>query len=124
MTGPKAPPPDGPERLAELESRLAALESMLVGQAGWMSDMQREVSSRVREMAGMGQGLTAHTEWLANLERWVSSCVKTLANIGAQPMDSAEPSASGTPDLTGTLLARLEVATVMDWIKSAGASRV
>jgi len=65
------------------------------------------------------QGLESHAEWLKSLERWVSSCVKTLANFGAQPLDTDEPGASGSVDITGSLAARLEVSTVMDWIASA-----
>jgi glycosyltransferase involved in cell wall biosynthesis len=107
---------DQRDRLARLEAKVAAFESMLVGQSSWMSDMQQEVASRLHDMADVSRGLTAHTEWLTTLERWVSSCVKTLANFGAQPLDSEAPSSSGTIDVMGSLKARLEVATVMDWI--------
>jgi glycosyltransferase involved in cell wall biosynthesis len=107
------------EGLAELRGRVAALESMLVGQAAWMTDMQREVTAGLAELSGVHQGLASHTEWLTSLERWVSSCVKTLANLGSQPLDTIEPAASGTLDITRSLMARLEVSTVMDWITSA-----
>jgi len=50
----------GSERLAELETRVAALESMLIGQAAWMSDMQQNVSAGLEEMSGVQQGLESH----------------------------------------------------------------
>lgn len=106
------------ERIAKLEAKVSELQSMLAGQAAWMSDMQQEVIAGLEEISGVIQGQASHTEWLTSLERWVSSCVKTLANLGAQPLDSAEPSASGTLDVTGSLITRLQVATVMDWISS------
>jgi glycosyltransferase involved in cell wall biosynthesis len=106
------------ERIAKLEAKVDALESMLVGQADWMSDMQREVTTGVQQISGVSEGLASHAEWLTSLERWVSSCIKTLANFGAQPLDTAEPAASGTLDVTGSLITRLQVATVMDWIVS------
>jgi|GEM_PF-1276115 len=81
-----------PDRLASLESTVAGLEAQLAA------------------------GLLSHQEWLATLERWVSSCVKILANFGAQPMDTETPSASGTLDVVGTVMARMEVPTVMGWI--------
>lgn len=97
---------------------MAALESMLVGQASWMSDMQQDVTTGVRQMSSVSEALESHTEWLRSLERWVSSCIKTLANFGAQPLDTAEPASSGTLDVTGSLIARFQVATVMDWISN------
>jgi len=109
---------DAQDRLRRLEAKTEALESVTVGQAAWMTDMQQEVSARLREMADLSHHVAGHTEWLTTLERWVSSCVKTLANFGAQPLDTQDPSSSGTVDVTGSLMARLEVATVMDWIAS------
>ena len=103
-------------RLHQLEATVAALESTLVGHADWIADLQRDVISGTQEIPGLTQNIASHTEWLTTLERWVSSCVKTLANFGAQPLDHAEPSASGTLDVSGSLMARLEVSTVMDWI--------
>jgi glycosyltransferase involved in cell wall biosynthesis len=102
---------DDRERLSRLEAKIAALEAALGGQASSMSDLQQEMSQ-------LSDRIASHTEWLTTLERWVSSCVKTLANFGAQPLDSEEPSSSGSIDVTGSLMARLEVATVMDWVTS------
>ncbi|HEY3810113.1 MAG TPA: glycosyltransferase [Acidimicrobiales bacterium] len=117
MTGPSPPAGAGSDdRVAKLEAKVAALESMVVGHADWIADLQQDVINGTEAAAGVSQGLAAHSEWLTTLERWVSSCVKTLANFGAQPLDDAEPAASGTLDVTGTLMARLEVLTVMDWI--------
>jgi len=83
-----------PDRLASLESTVAGLEAQLAA------------------------GLLSHQEWLGTLERWVSSCVKILANFGAQPMDTEVPSASGTLDVVGTVMAqsytRLELVVVND----------
>jgi glycosyltransferase involved in cell wall biosynthesis len=106
------------ERLARLEAKVSELQSMLTGQAAWMSDMQQEVIAALRDIPGVIERQASHAEWLTTLERWVSSCVKTLANFGAQPLDSAEPEASGALDVTGSMISRLEVATVMDWISS------
>jgi glycosyltransferase involved in cell wall biosynthesis len=111
----------GPEggseaRLAKLEARIAAIESTQTGHADWIADLQREVIAGTQAIPPMGESLAGHTEWLTTLERWVSSCVKTLANFGAQPLDHVEPGASGTLDITGVLMARMEVSTVMDWI--------
>jgi glycosyltransferase involved in cell wall biosynthesis len=105
-------------RLAALEAKVAELQSMLTGQAVWMSDLQQEVLAGLQEISGVVDGLASHTEWLTSLERWVSSCVKTLAGFGAQPLDTAEPATSGTLDVTGSLMTRLQVNTVMDWISS------
>jgi glycosyltransferase involved in cell wall biosynthesis len=119
MTGPASPPDGGSDaRVAKLEATVAALESMVVGHADWIADLQREWRDGGQAVSGLSRDLAAHGEWLTTLERWVSSCVKTLANFGAQPIDHAEPAASGTLDVTGTLMARLEVFTVMDWIAS------
>lgn len=104
------------ERLADLERKVGALESMLAGQAAWMTDLQEEVVRGLEKMSGVAERLESHEEWLTSLERWVSSCVKTLANFGAQPLDGEEPGASGTLDIVGSLAARIEVQTVMDWI--------
>jgi len=112
---------DARERIAKLEAKVDALESMLVGQASWMSDLQLEVTTGVQKISGMFEDLASHHEWLTSLERWVSSCVKTLANFGAQPLDTAEPEVSGTLDVTGSLITRLQVSTVMDWISSVEA---
>ena len=79
------------DRLARLEAKVAELQSMLVAQANWMSDMQGDVTAGLERMSGAFEGLASHTEWLTSLERWVSSCVKTLASFGAQPLDTAEP---------------------------------
>lgn len=106
------------ERLAALEAKVTALESMLAGQAAWMTDLQGEVVRGLDQMAGVAGRLQTHDEWLNALERWVSSCVKTLANLGAQPLDSPELGAAGTIDVVGSLMARVEVQTVMDWIAS------
>jgi glycosyltransferase involved in cell wall biosynthesis len=108
--------PGGAQHLAALESRLAALESVQMGQGDAMADMQREVAGGLEGMSGVAARLASHQEWLVGLERWVSSCVKTLANFGAQPLDGAEPATSGELNVMATLMARLEVATVMDWI--------
>jgi hypothetical protein len=83
-----------------------------------MTDLHQEVVSGLERMSGMADRLEAHDQWLTSLERWVSSCVKTLANFGAQPLDSAEPGASGTVEVLGSLMGRIEVQTVMDWIAS------
>ena len=93
------PSTSGTERFDALESRLAALEASRGEQA---------------------QGLTGHTEWLQDLERWVSSCVKTLASLGAQPVDDPRTSVSGSLDVAGSLMRRLEVTTVMDWVDRMG----
>jgi hypothetical protein len=115
---PSVPGDRDQERLASLEAKVAALESALAGQAAWMTDLQQEVVSGLERMSGVADRLEAHDQWLTSLERWVSSCVKTLANFGAQPLDSAEPGASGTVDVLGSLMGRIEVQTVMDWIAS------
>jgi hypothetical protein len=115
---PSVPGDRDQERLASLEAKVAALESALAGQAAWMTDLQQEVVSGLEQMSGVADRLEAHDQWLTSLERWVSSCVKTLANFGAQPLDSAEPGASGTVDVLGSLMGRIEVQTVMDWIAS------
>jgi hypothetical protein len=113
-----APGDRSQERLAALEAKVTALESMLAGQAAWMTDLQEEVVRGLEQMSSAANRIQTHDEWLTSLERWVSSCVKTLANFGAQPLDSAEPAASGTVDVVGSLMARIEVQTVMDWIVS------
>jgi hypothetical protein len=118
VTGATVPGDRTQERLAALEAKVAALGSMLSGQAAWMTDLQEEVVRGLEQMSGVAERLETHNEWLTSLERWVSSCVKTLANFGAQPLDSAEPGASGTIDVVGSLMARIEVQTVMDWIAS------
>ena len=118
MTRAIAPGDRSKERLAALEAKVTALESMLAGQAAWMTDLQEEVVRGLEQMSGAADRLESHDDWLTSLERWVSSCVKTLANFGAQPLDSAEPGASGTVDVLGSLMARIEVQTVMDWIAS------
>ena len=118
VTGAPVPGDRTQERLAALEAKVAALGSMMSGQAAWMTDLQEEVVRGLEQMSGVAERLETHNEWLTSLERWVSSCVKTLANFGAQPLDSAEPGASGTIDVVGSLMARIEVQTVMDWIAS------
>jgi glycosyltransferase involved in cell wall biosynthesis len=104
------------DRLAALEATVARMQSVLAGQAEWMTALQVERTDPPDQFNALSNGLAAHGEWLATLERWVSSCVKILANFGAQPMDTETPSASGPLDVLGTLSARLEVSTVMDWI--------
>ncbi|HUE08944.1 MAG TPA: glycosyltransferase [Acidimicrobiales bacterium] len=118
VTRSTAPGDRSQERLAALEAKVTALESMVAGQAAWMTDLQEEVVRGLERMTGAADRLESHDEWLTSLQRWVSSCVKTLANFGAQPLDSAEPGASGTVDVMGSLMARVEVQTVMDWIAS------
>lgn len=118
MTDPSVPDDgDARSRLSRLESAVAALESVAEGHASWLADLERETATGPEATPDVAATLAAHTEWLATLERWVSSCVKTLANFGAQPLDSAEPSAS--IDLTSSLMTRLEVPTVMSWITDA-----
>jgi glycosyltransferase involved in cell wall biosynthesis len=120
MTDPSVPDDgDARSRLSRLESAVAALESVAEGHASWLADLERETTTGPEATPDVAATLAAHTEWLATLERWVSSCVKTLANFGAQPLDSAEPSASGSIDLTSSLMTRLEVPTVMSWIADA-----
>ncbi len=104
------------DRLAELESTVARLEAVVAGQAEWMAVLQAERTEAPGDVAGLAAGLASHTEWLSTLERWVSSCVTILANFGAQPLDTGTPSASGSLDVPGTLMSRLEVLTVMDWV--------
>jgi glycosyltransferase involved in cell wall biosynthesis len=121
MSGSSTVPNGGAhERIAKLEAKVSELQSMLAGQAAWMSDMQQEVIAGLREISGVIQGQASHTEWLTSLERWVSSCVTTLANFGAQPLPEAPSESSGTIDISGALMTRIEVATVMDWISSVG----
>ncbi len=107
------------DRLRALESTVARLDVVLAGQAEWMASLQAQRVEGPPQLAELAAGVATHGEWLATLERWVSSCVKILANFGAQPMDTESPSASGSLDVLGTLTARLEVLTVMDWIASA-----
>ncbi|MGD0883054.1 MAG: glycosyltransferase [Acidimicrobiales bacterium] len=107
------------DRLRALESTVARLDVVLAGQAEWMASLQAQRVEGPPQLAELAAGVATHGEWLATLERWVSSCVKILANFGAQPMDTESPSASGSLDVLGTLMARLEVLTVMDWIASA-----
>ena len=106
------------DRLAALEAKVKALESALAGQAAWMTDLQADVVSGLAQMSEVAESVETHDDWLTSLERWVSSCVKTLANFGAQPLDNAESGAAGTVDVLGSLRARIEVLTVMDWIAS------
>jgi glycosyltransferase involved in cell wall biosynthesis len=111
---------DGPEaRLAAVESTISRLEAVVAGNAAWMADLQRDLVAGPGTNADLAAGLASHTEWLGTLERWVSSCVKILANFGAQPLDTPTPSASGSLDVFGTLMTRLEVPTVMAWIADA-----
>jgi glycosyltransferase involved in cell wall biosynthesis len=114
---------DSDERIARLEATVAALESVVAGHAASIVDLHRMGSS-----IGAGDpaihptvsdALASHTEWLSTLERWVSSCVKTLATFGAQPLDDSTPSASGSLDVNGSLMTRLEISTVTSWITDA-----
>ncbi len=107
--------------LSQVESAMAALQKAMEGHTDWLSDLEREVITGAKTSADISAGLVAHSEWLETLERWVSSCVRTLANFGAQPLDSASPSASMAPDITSSVMARLEVSTVMSWIADAAA---
>ena len=96
MSGSSTVPNGGAhERIAKLEAKVSELQSMLAGQAAWMSDMQQEVIAGLQEISGVIQGQASHTEWLTSLERWVSSCVTTLANFGAQPLQRPLPDRPG-----------------------------
>ena len=111
--GPVAP------RIAALEASVARLEAVVAAQAGWMAALQVERAEGTTGLEPLSAAVASHAQWLADLERWVSSCVKVLANFGAQPLDSGTASASGPLDVMGTVAARLEVATIMDWIATA-----
>ena len=112
---------EGPpsRRIVALESSVARLEAVVAAQAEWMAALQVERADGSTGTGPLTAAVASHAEWLADLERWVSSCVKILANFGAQPLDTGTASASGTLDVMGTVTARLEVATVMDWIATA-----
>jgi len=105
--------------LSPLESAMAGLQKAMEGHTDWLSDLEREVGAGAKTSAELTADLVAHAEWLATLERWVSSCVRTLANFGAQPLDLAGPSGSVAPDISSSVMARLEVSTVMSWIADA-----
>jgi hypothetical protein len=100
---PPGPGGDLESRVSRLESRLAFLEGDLIRSDG------------TRVLPELTANVSAHTEWLTNLERWVRSCVRTLGNFGSQPLADGS-GASGKPDFGATIMARLEVATVMDWV--------
>jgi len=115
---PQTPPVSGPGPAASrsVESKVAELERVTEGLAAWVADLQAPATRPGGITDQLAVGLASHAEWLATLERWVSSCVKILSNFGAQPIDSAEPSASGSLDVLGTLTAQLEIPVVMEWI--------
>jgi glycosyltransferase involved in cell wall biosynthesis len=108
-----------PQRLEELENRLAALQRAHADQSESIADLQREVAANLGGIPDIVAWAEGHERWLTDLERWVSSCVKTLANFGSQPLDSAAPAGSGEVNVMASMMARLEVATVMDWIANA-----
>ena len=81
--------------------------------------MQREVAADLGTIPGVVAWVEGHERWLTDLQRWVSSCVKTLSNFGSQPHDAAAPAGSGEVNVMASMMARLEVATVMDWITNA-----
>jgi glycosyltransferase involved in cell wall biosynthesis len=114
-------PPD--PAAASLEAQVAELRSVTEGLAAWASDLQRSgpdaTGASGEVVADLVAGMDSHREWLTSLERWVSSCVKILSNFGAQPLDSPEPSASGSLDVLGTITAQLEVPAVTAWIAEA-----
>ncbi len=105
--------------MEELEHRLAALERAHEGQSQSIAEVQSEVAADLGMIPGVIASMEGHEKWLTDLQRWVSSCVKTLSNFGSQPLDGAGPAGSGEVNVMASLMARLEVATVMDWIANA-----
>ena len=104
------------ERIGRLEARMAAVEAGAAARASWYTDLQAEVASAAQAAASANDGVRGHEAWLRDLERWVSSCVKTLSSFGGQPLPDGDGEPSGTLDPVASLVCRLQVATVMDWI--------
>ncbi len=124
------PPSPAPVELAAFGVQVAGPSDREVGEGARLHHLERvvaELEATVEhltlQMNNVAEDMRGHADWLASLDRWVNSCVKILSGFGAQPLDHVGPAASGALDVVGSLVPKMDVVTVMDWIAHAGVVR-